>query len=80
MTIEQFVAIMGAATTLIGVLGAIFVQLRATHQAVNGRMEELIRVTRQAATKEGELAGRDFSRSAGAVDVQQDHAQDAHPE
>lgn len=60
MTVDQFVAVMGAFTALIGALGVIYVQLLQNHRAVNGRMTELLEMTRQAAQTKGELAGRDF--------------------
>jgi hypothetical protein len=63
---EQVVAILTATTALLGALGAIFAQLIAlrhqmasNHDAINGRVGELLTATQLAALKEGELRGRD---------------------
>lgn len=57
MTPEQFVAIIGALTALIIAVTAAWVQLRATHQLVNGRMQELLQLTRDSSKAEGKLEG-----------------------
>jgi outer membrane lipopolysaccharide assembly protein LptE/RlpB len=62
MTPDQFTALLVALTGLIGAVTACYVQLRQTHELQNGRMSELIAVVRAAASKEGELAGRDYVR------------------
>jgi hypothetical protein len=56
MTVEQFVSIMTALTALIAAVGAVFIQVRATHVAVNSRMTELLDLTRSAGHAEGALA------------------------
>lgn len=58
MTVEQFVAILGAITALIVAVGAVFAQVRQTHQLVNSRMTELLAVAKQASHAEGVLDER----------------------
>jgi hypothetical protein len=67
LSVEQFIALMGAMTALITTLGGILVQLRATHTLVNSRMTELVETTKLAAQKSGELVGRDFERASLAA-------------
>jgi hypothetical protein len=60
MSPEQFVAIMGALTLLIGAIVQLLVAVRSLHSAVNGRLTMLLDEATTAARKDGELAGRDF--------------------
>jgi hypothetical protein len=55
--VEQFVAIMGSITALIGAVTVAIVQLRQTHSLVNSRMSELLDVTKRASLAEGRLEG-----------------------
>lgn len=64
MSPEQLVAVLVAATALVTAIGVIVAQLVSLRKAVDGRLTELVESTRLAATKLGELRGRDF------VDVQ----------
>lgn len=59
LTPEQFVTVLGAITALIVALTALFVQLRKTHELVNGRMTELLKITKEAGVAQGKLAGPD---------------------
>ena len=68
MTPEQSTALIVALTGLVAAVGAIYAQLRQTHALMNSRMSELIRSTHQAAQKQGELLGRDWS-PAPVIDV-----------
>jgi hypothetical protein len=56
VTPEQFVAILVALTGLIGAVGALAAVVRNYHQAVDGRMDELLRLTRDASYLEGHSA------------------------
>lgn len=58
----QFVAIMGALATLVGAVTALLVAVHNLHDAVNGRLTQLLAERETAARKDGELAGRDFMR------------------
>lgn len=60
MTPEQFVAIMGGLTLLIGAVVQLLVAVKGLHTAVNGRLTQLLAAETARAQKEGELAGRDF--------------------
>jgi hypothetical protein len=42
-----------AVVALLGALGALYVQLRRTHQLVNSRMDELLELTRLSSRAEG---------------------------
>ena len=53
MSVEQFVSIMTALTALIGAVGVVIIQTRATHVAVNSRMTELLDLTRSSSHAEG---------------------------
>jgi hypothetical protein len=66
MSGNELAALITAIATLIGALGAVFVQLRVNHKQVNGRMDELIETTKLAALTSGELTGRDQERSRAA--------------
>lgn len=55
MTVEQFVAVLGALATLIAAMTALLVQARATHALVNSRMTELLELTQKSARAEGAL-------------------------
>jgi len=66
---EQFTAIIVAITGLVTALGAIFVQLRQTHNLINSRMTQLVAETKLAAQKDGELAGRDQERARAEATV-----------
>jgi hypothetical protein len=58
---EQATALLVALTGLVGALSVLVVQLRQMRKDLNGRLTELVETTKLAATKTGELAGRDFS-------------------
>ena len=58
MTVDQFVTVVGALTALVAAVGAVFVQVRQTHELVNHRMTELLDVTKQSALAQGALAER----------------------
>jgi hypothetical protein len=57
VTPEQFVAILGAVTTAIVAIAGVYVQLHQLHAKVNGRLTELLVLTRAAALAEGKLEG-----------------------
>lgn len=57
--LQALAALCVAVTALVAALVAIYVQLRQTHSIVNSRMTELVEATRQAASAQGELLGRD---------------------
>ena len=59
MSPEQLVAILGAVTALVIALGAVVRQIAELRKDINGRLSQLVETTRVAATKEGELLGRD---------------------
>jgi hypothetical protein len=60
VTVEAITALLVAVTGLIGALVALAVQVRAYHQQVNSRMNELLELTRTSAHAEGVLAGADI--------------------
>lgn len=60
MTPEQFVAIIGSLTALIVAVGAAIVQIVQLRAKVDGRLSELLAITRAGARTEGELVGRDY--------------------
>lgn len=67
MSPEQFTAILVALGGLLTAAGVLLravrglrLQLRETHELVNGKMSELLTVAQLAALKEGELKGRDL--------------------
>lgn len=62
MTVEQVIAVLGAFTALLAAIGTLMIQVRALHDAVNGRLTQLLQERETAARREGELAGRDFMR------------------
>jgi hypothetical protein len=57
ISVEQYVALLGAVTALVVAVGAILVQLRQLHTLTNSRMSELLELTRKASEAEGFLAG-----------------------
>jgi len=58
VSIEQFIALLGAVTALVVALGAILVQLRQTHQLVNSRLSALLELTATASRAEGVIQGQ----------------------
>lgn len=66
MTTEQLVAVLGAITALVIAVGAVMQQLLALRKQIDGRMGEMLELTRLAATREGELQGRDHTLKAAA--------------
>ena len=69
MSVEQFIAIMGAVTALVGVLGGILVQLRQTHTLINSRMTQLLDVSKTASHAEGVLDERQAQKTVLLVPV-----------
>jgi len=67
VTVEQATALVVAITGLVGAVGVLVVQIRSLRKDINGRLTQLLAVAEQAARKDGELAGRDFTRQAGRV-------------
>jgi hypothetical protein len=65
VTPEQFVAILTALTALLVAVAGVLIQVRQTHELVNGKMHELVQLAQVAAKKEGELEGRDYERNGG---------------
>jgi hypothetical protein len=61
MTAQDWVAIIGAVAgglvTILGACGAVYVQVRKTHNLVNSRMSQLLELTKTSAIAEGRLAG-----------------------
>jgi hypothetical protein len=55
MSVEQFIAILAALTSLTAAVGVAIAQLRQTHALVNSRMSELLAVTKSAAHAQGVL-------------------------
>lgn len=62
MTPEQIVAVVAAFATLLSALAAVMVQIRKLHDAVNGRLTQLLEERETAARRLGEMEGRDFMR------------------
>ena len=63
MTAQDWVIIIGAMATatvaIIGAIGTVLSEARATRKAIDGRMSELIGVTRNQALAEGKLSASD---------------------
>jgi hypothetical protein len=61
MTSTDWIAIIsaaaGALVAIIGAIGAVWVQVRKTHELVNGKMEQLLAVTRSASFAAGQKQG-----------------------
>lgn len=55
MTPEQLVALMGGLATLIVAVTGLYVQIAKLNQRVDGRLTELLEVTRSAAHAKGAL-------------------------
>lgn len=51
-------AVLGAVTALLVAVGAILAQIRGLRRQVDGRLTELLALTRQHAVLEGHMAGR----------------------
>lgn len=60
MSPEQVVAVLVAATGLVGALGVMLRQLHEMRGDLNGRLTELLDAVAKAERREGELAGRDY--------------------
>ena len=58
MTVDQFIAVMGAFTLLIGAVAGLAQAIHNYHQAVNGRMDLLLALTEKSAHAEGVLSQR----------------------
>jgi len=67
VTVEQATALVVAITGLVGAVGVLVVQIRSLRKDINGRLTQLLAVAEQAARKDGELAGRDYSRGLTTV-------------
>lgn len=63
MTPEALTALIVAITGLVGALGVVYVQVRATHTLVNSRMDELLNTTKLANQSIGELRGQNAERA-----------------
>lgn len=59
ITPEQFVAILGSIAAAIVAIGGVYVQVHQLHTKVNGRLTELLELTRTAALAKGKLEGPD---------------------
>jgi hypothetical protein len=59
MTVEQLVAVLGAVTLLLGAITALFVQIRRLEFRVDGRLTQLLELTKVAAIAEGKLAEKE---------------------
>jgi hypothetical protein len=57
VTVDQFVAVIGAFTALLVAVTALAVQVHAWHKQINSRMDQLLEITRSAAIAEGKLEG-----------------------
>jgi hypothetical protein len=66
MTVEQFVSVILALAALLGGLARVWVEVRRTHKAVNSRLDELVKITRDAAYARGQLAGPNPASGAPA--------------
>jgi len=62
MTPEQFTAILVALGGLVGAVAALLVAVHNLHDAVDGRLQQLLDAAVESAAKDGELRGRDFMR------------------
>lgn len=56
MTVDQFIAVLGALGTLLAAVTACFIQVRQVHALVNSRMTELLELTRHSAVADTKLA------------------------
>ncbi len=70
MSAEQATALLVALTGLVGALSVLVVQLRQMRKDLNGRLTELVETTKLAASKTGELAGRDFAARSVALSAE----------
>lgn len=66
MSWQEVVAVVGGFTALLVAVAAVLGQVVALRRAIDGRMDDLLLETKNAASKLGELAGRDFERIAAA--------------
>lgn len=60
MTPDQVVAIMGGLAALLAAVTALLVQVGRLRSEVNGRLQQLVDASVEAAQKRGELLGRDY--------------------
>lgn len=60
MSPEQLVALIGAFAGLLGAVAVVLHNIAELRKDLNGRLQELIDARVAAATKDGELTGRDF--------------------
>lgn len=63
VSIEAITALVVALTGLLGAVLAVYVQLRQTHNLLNGRMSELIDTTKLAAHLSGQQQGVEDERA-----------------
>jgi hypothetical protein len=56
VTIEQFVAILGALTVLLVAVARVLAEVREYHRAVNGKMDTLLALTAKSSLAEGKLS------------------------
>ena len=64
MSVEQFVAVLGGFTALLVAIGTLLVQVRSLRQQVDGRLTELLSLTRSSSRAEGALDERENPRQA----------------
>jgi hypothetical protein len=55
---EELAALVTAVAVLLGAIGQVWGQSRATHRLVNSRMDELLRLTRSSSIAEGKESER----------------------
>jgi hypothetical protein len=48
-------AMAGAVVVILGAIGALYARVRDLHKAVNGRMDQLLELTKSSATAQGHL-------------------------
>ncbi len=70
MTPEQLVAVLVALTGLLGALGILIRQVGELRKDLNGRMEQFLVSTRDAAHRQGEMAGRDWMAAQAVKEPQ----------
>lgn len=70
MSVDQFTAVMIALATLLSAIAALFAQIVSLRKKVDGRLTELLAVTRAAAQLKGELAGRDYTPPASVAEAE----------
>ncbi len=64
MSPEQIVALLVAFAGVLSAVGVVIAQVASLRRAVDGRMTEMLELTRQSADATGQLAGRAFATDA----------------